>query len=56
MSNAPQPPRPEPVEPQRAPIKDPQPFIDPVEPPPADPPDNRPLQDPITPGGDQPRM
>ena len=50
------PPTPQPAEPAKPPIEDPQPYTDPVTPPPADPQEDRPLRDPIPPGGDQPRM
>ena len=47
---------PEPAEPGKPPVEDPQPYRDPVQPPPGDPGEDRPLRDPIPPDGDQPRM
>jgi hypothetical protein len=50
------PPQPEPAQPDKPPIKDPQPYKDPVEPPAGDPQPDRPLHDPEPSGTDLPRM
>ena len=49
-------PHPNPAEPQKPPVQDPQPYKDPVEPPPGDPREDRPLRDPVTPNTDKPRL
>jgi hypothetical protein len=48
-------PRALPVEPNKSPVKDPQPYKDPVESPPGDPQEDRPMRDPMQPDTDQPR-
>src|SRR4249919_2335544 len=49
------PPRPQPAEPEKPPVTDPQPYKDPVEPPPRDPQEDRPMRDPVEPDADRPR-
>jgi hypothetical protein len=49
-------PAPQPGEPGKPPVQDPQPYKDPVQPPPGDPQEDRPLHDPTPPGTDVPRM
>src|SRR6476619_6526834 len=49
------PPRPQPAEPEKPPVTDPQPDKDPVEPPPRDPQEDRPMRDPVEPDADRPR-
>src|SRR3982074_1877991 len=49
------PPRPQPAEPEKPPVTDPQPYKDPVAPPPRDPQDDRPMRDPVEPDADRPR-
>ena len=44
------------TEPDKAPVKDPQPYKDPKEPPAGDPSVDRPPKDPVRPGQDKPRM
>jgi hypothetical protein len=48
-------PRPQPVEPNEQPVKDPQPYKDPAESPPGDPQEDRPMRDPPAPNEDNPR-
>src|SRR3954468_17985050 len=48
------PPRPQPAEPEKPPVTDPQPYKDPIEPPPRDPQEDQPMRDPVEPDSDRP--